>query len=124
MFARLALSGVLTSSPQTGAQWCNVDLGAYADAIPDTWALYRDGLLQHMTDAHCDDLLLLARRVEPGIDADSRRWLLQVTDVDPRGLELRIIGPAGGYSVRVPFTRVLARIEDVEAEVHRLLVSR
>ncbi|MET0741689.1 MAG: DUF2470 domain-containing protein [Candidatus Nanopelagicales bacterium] len=123
-FARLALSGVLTCAPQAGSLWSGVDLAAYVDARPDTWSLYRDGLLQHVTEEHADDLLLLARREDPTIGVDSCRWLVQATHVDPHGLELRIVGPTGGYAVRVPFTRVVATVDEVEAEIHRLVTTR
>jgi hypothetical protein len=93
----------------------------YLAARPDPLAEVEAQALQHLDDAHPEELALLRTRVP-------RRWLTDGDVVRPLGLDrcgfrLRIEQRTGHRDVRVPFTDPVSTVEELAAAVNQLMCA-
>ncbi|MBB3675202.1 DUF2470 domain-containing protein [Modestobacter versicolor] len=93
----------------------------YLAAAPDPLAAVEAHALQHLDEAHPEDLALLRSRV-PG------RWLAKGDVVRPLGLDrcgfrLRIEQRSGHRDVRVPFAQPVSTADELGRAVHQLMCA-
>jgi len=93
----------------------------YLAAAPDPLAEVEAQALQHLDEAHPEELALLCSRVPAA-------WLSHGDVVRPLGLDrwgfrLRIEGGSGHRDVRVPFAEPVAAAEELAGAINRLMCA-
>lgn len=103
----------------TGAGRTRVDVAAYRCAEPDPLRELAAGVLRHLAAHHGEDLLGCARAhgIADGVWVHPRR-------LDRYGLELLVVSAAGVTPLRLPFTRPLHRVADLDPGLHAVLCCR
>jgi hypothetical protein len=98
-----------------------VDPEDYLAAAPDPLAIVEAQALQHLDQAHPEELALLRSRVPPSWLADGD--VVRPLGLDRCGFRLRIEQRSGHRDVRLPFAEPVTTAEDLGPAVHQLMCA-